>query len=303
MLKLPWRAPVCACDTVVFAVTKRVSNRPSTRPRQPAIEPPPVSRRPTAPKMPSRPAPPRSVRVEEAAPFSRPKFTAPEIAPVSTQVEATFGFIDMAGFTALTEAHGDEDAAQLATRFAELTRRSLRRGDRLVKTIGDAVLVTSPNADQGLALAERVFEGAARDPSFPLLRAGLHHGEAVSRANDVFGAAVNLAARVAGEAYAGELLGTASIAEAARRANTAVADLGLVPLKNVREAIPLFSIALVLGAVETPIDPVCQNPVDRRAAVGRLRFHGVEYCFCSLTCAAAFASNPSWHTASLEKKA
>jgi len=278
-------------------VTKRASSRPSARPRQASIEPPVVSRRPTAPKLPSRPAPPAAARAEEPAPFSRPKLTQHEFAAVSTRVEATFCFVDLVGFTALTEAHGDEDAAQLATRFAELTRRSLRRGDRLVKTIGDAVLVTSPNADQGLALAERLITTAAQDPNFPLLRAGLHHGEAVGRANDVFGAAVNLAARVASEAYAGEVLGTAPIAEAARRANIAVADLGAVPLKNVREAIPLFSIALVLGGAETPIDPVCQSPVDRRAAVGRLRFHGVEYCFCSLTCAAAFASNPSWHAA------
>ncbi len=208
--------------------------------------------------------------------------------------------MDLAGFTALTEAHGDEDAANLATRFAELTRRSLRRGDRLVKTIGDAVLVTSPNPDQGVALAERVFTAAAQDPTFPPLRAGLHHGEAVRRNGDVFGAAVNLAARVAAEAYAGELLGTSLVAEAARKANIPVADLGAVPLKNVRGAIPLFLLALVVGTAETPIDPVCQNPVDRRAAAGRLRFRDVEYWFCSLTCAAAFASNPSWHAAGKE---
>src|SRR5436309_2110591 len=107
----------------------------------------------------------------------------------------------MAGFTALTEKHGDEDAADLATRFAALTRGVLRDGERLVKTIGDAVLVTAPNGASGVALVERLFTRVAEEPRFPSLRAGLHHGEAVERDDDVFGAAVNLAARVASEAH------------------------------------------------------------------------------------------------------
>jgi YHS domain-containing protein len=57
----------------------------------------------------------------------------------------------------------------------------------------------------------------------------------------------------------------------------------------------LYSMALMLGATDTPIDPVCRTPVDRRTAAGRLRYLNREYWFCSLTCAAAFASNPAWH--------
>jgi adenylate cyclase len=215
--------------------------------------------------------------------------------PSSARLEATFCFVDLAGFTALTEAQGDEDAADVATRFAQITRSALARGDRLVKTIGDAVLVTSPDASAGVALVERMLIEAASEPHFPALRAGLHHGEAVERDGDVFGAAVNLAARVAGEANAGEVLGTEPIADAARACGIPVAELGAVSLKNVRSAIPLFSLALVLGATDTPLDPVCRTPIDRRAAAGRLRYRGLEYWFCSLTCAAAFASNPAWH--------
>lgn len=215
----------------------------------------------------------------------------------STRIEATFGFVDLAGFTALTEAQGDDDAADMAMRFAEMARKALGPGDRLVKTIGDAVLVTSPSAASGVGLLERLLVSAAREPSFPSLRAGLHHGEAVQREGDVFGASVNLAARVASEAHAGEVLGTEPIAHAARAAGIPVADLGTVWLKNVRGALPLFSLALVLGASDTPVDPVCRTPIDRRGAAGRLNYKGMEYWFCSLTCAAAFASNPGWHAA------
>jgi adenylate cyclase len=211
------------------------------------------------------------------------------------RIEATFAFVDMAGFTAITEAQGDEDAADLATMFAEITRSALAPGDRLVKTIGDAVLVTSPDAAAGLSLMERLWTAAADEPRLPTLRAGLHHGEAIERDGDVFGAAVNLAARVAAEAHAAEVLGTLPIADAARELGIPVIEIGEVALKNVRRTTFLYAMALMLGAGDTPIDPVCRNHVDRRAAAGRLRYQNKEYWFCSLTCAAAFASNPEWH--------
>jgi class 3 adenylate cyclase/YHS domain-containing protein len=211
------------------------------------------------------------------------------------RIVSTFAFVDMAGFTALTEAQGDEGAADLAAMFAEATRASLGPGDRLVKTIGDAVLVTAPDAAAGVMLVERLLTTAANEPRLPTLRAGLNHGEAVEREGDVFGSAVNLAARVAAEAHGGEVLGTSAIAEAARDLGIPVVELGDVALKNVRGTTRLFSLALVLGATDTPVDPVCHTPVDRRAAAGRLRYLNKEYWFCSLTCAAAFASNPEWH--------
>jgi len=218
-------------------------------------------------------------------------------APAAPRIEATFGFVDLAGFTALTEAQGDEDAADVASRFVQLARSVLGPSDRLVKTMGDGLLVTSAHPTTAITFVEELMTLAMGEPGFPTLRVGLHHGEAVERDGDVFGAAVNLAARVAAEAHAGEVLGTAPIAEAARDSGIPVAELGEVTLKNVRGAIPLYSLALVVGVTDTPIDPVCQVPVDRRGAAGRLRYRNVEYWFCSLTCAAAFASNPAWHSA------
>lgn len=211
------------------------------------------------------------------------------------RIVGTFAFVDMAGFTALTEAQGDEDAADVATMFAEITRAALGPGDRLVKTIGDAVLVTSKNAASGLTLIERLMHEAASEPRLPSLRAGLHHGEAVARDGDVFGAAVNLAARVAAEAHPAEVLGTAPIADAAREMGIPVVDIGEVALKNVRHTTFLYSMALMIGSTDMPVDPVCHELVDRRSAAGRLIYLNREYWFCSMTCAAAFASNPEWH--------
>jgi YHS domain-containing protein len=91
------------------------------------------------------------------------------------------------------------------------------------------------------------------------------------------------------------VLGTAGVADAARDLGIPVVEIGEVALKNVRRMTFLYSMALMLGVTDTPIDPVCRNHVDRRTASGRLRYLNKEYWFCSLTCAAAFASNPEWH--------
>ena len=68
----------------------------------------------------------------------------------------TVGFIDLAGFTVATAAHGDETAADLAERLGELTTTSLGDGDQLVKGIGDAVMLVSNSSHEALALAGRI---------------------------------------------------------------------------------------------------------------------------------------------------
>jgi adenylate cyclase len=213
----------------------------------------------------------------------------------SRSIEATVGFIDLTGFTALTEKHGDFDAADVATRFAELARAALAPDDRLIKTIGDAVLVTSPSPGAALDFTERLFTSASSDPALPALRAGFHHGTAIQRDGDIFGRAVNLAARVAAEAYAGEVIVTPDIAATARERGLPVVEIGPVALKNVKDAVFLSSVGFMVAAMESAIDPVCQVVIDRRAAAGQLRYEHDVYWFCSLTCAAAFASNPQWH--------
>jgi class 3 adenylate cyclase/YHS domain-containing protein len=241
----------------------------------------------------SRPtrAPP-TLRPGKPTPGSRRKIPTRGL---SRRIEATFGFIDLAGFTALTEEHGDFDAADVATRFAELTRAALGPRDHLVKTIGDAVLLTSPTPETALELVDRLLTSTTSEKTLPALRAGLHHGTSIERDGDVFGAAVNLAARVAAEAYAGEVLVTEGIAAVAREQGLPVVDIGLVSLKNVSQATALSSLGFMVGAIESEIDPVCQAIVDRRAAAGQLSYQHRAYWFCSLTCAAAFASNPQWH--------
>lgn len=208
----------------------------------------------------------------------------------------TFALVDLAGFTALTESHGDEQAADLAVTFAELAESHLGPGDRLIKTIGDAVLLAARGPTEGLTLVRRLLGSCYELDGFPVARAGLHHGSAVERGNDMFGAAVNLSARVAGQASGGQVLATAEVAEAARVELTPVTSMGHFELRNIAESIELFDIALVSLPDDGAIDPVCRMRLERRKAAGRLTYDDRDYWFCSLECVASFAAAPQRFT-------
>lgn len=207
-------------------------------------------------------------------------------------MEATFGFIDLAGFTALTEAHGDEEAVALVARFESLARSAMSADDRVVKTIGDAVMVAFADPQAAIDGTRRVFEACMTETGMPIPRAGLHHGDAIERDGDYFGGAVNLAARVAGQAHGGQVLATQAVAEVARRAGTHVVDLGSFSLRNLTTPVELFELGLAPVFAGAAVDPVCRMQVSRNDAAGRLRHDDIDHWFCSLRCAAAFASAP-----------
>lgn len=208
-------------------------------------------------------------------------------------VEATFGFIDLAGFTALTEVHGDEEAVALLGRFEALASDALARGDRLVKTIGDAVMIACADPRAAINATRRLLATCMTEPGMPMPRAGLHHGEAIERDDDFFGATVNLAARVAGQAHGAQVLATEAVAAVARIEGVHVVDLGSFSLRNLASPIELFELGLCPSAAGVAIDPVCRMQVPRSDAAGRLRHEEADYWFCSLRCAGLFAGQPS----------
>ena len=200
-------------------------------------------------------------------------------------------FVDMAGYTALTEAHGDHDAADMAERFYAMVADALVPPARLVKTIGDAVLVVAPDAAHGLLTALAVADAADRTAHFPEVRAGLHVGPLVERQGDVFGATVNLAARVASHARGDQILITAAAQKMLPTAlSTRAVSQGSVRFKNVSEAVELFLVERDRPAVSFgAIDPVCRMRVDPARCICRVGPDGRPCYFCSEQCAETFA--------------
>jgi adenylate cyclase len=222
------------------------------------------------------------------------------------ETDHTFLFADLSGFTALTEVHGDEDAADLVTRFAAEVRDALPEyGAEEVKTIGDAVMIRADEPERAVRLAIEIVHGLGRRHGHPAVRAGVHTGSAVQRGGDWFGSAVNLAARVSAAASGGEVLVTAATA------GRIAGDLGehrlyfgargRRALRNVAEPVELLEATCdhSRDLEGMPIDPVCRMAVDPGHAAGTLVHGGVKYCFCSLDCARRFAESPEQFASAL----
>ena len=209
--------------------------------------------------------------------------------------EQTFLFADLAGYTALTEAHGDERSAELTGEFFSAVRRLLPGHDaEELKTIGDAVMLRVPSAAQAIALGLEIVEQVGQSHGFPSVRVGMHTGPATERDGDWFGATVNVAARVAGIAGGCEVVLTdATRRHAGELAGVALTRRGAAELRNVQTPVELYLAqrsTSVPGSL--PTDPVCQMAVDPHRAAARITHAGAEYHFCSLACAEAFAAAP-----------
>jgi adenylate cyclase len=212
----------------------------------------------------------------------------------------TFVFADIAGYTALTEAHGDADAAELAATFCrEISEVAGARGGEVIKTIGDAVMVRHPDPSEAVFLGLAAAHDAIAGHGFPAVRVGMHHGPALAREGDWFGATVNLAARVAGMAAGGEVLVTGSVrAAAGDLEGIDFQSRGEHRMRNVPTPVALF--AALRGATSDEahhVDPVCRMLVAEGREAGTLRHAGEVYRFCSLDCAGRFARDPDAYTA------
>jgi adenylate cyclase len=154
------------------------------------------------------------------------------------QVPVTLCFIDLTGFTRYTEEEGDLEALDVIENFVETVEGTLPPEATIVKTIGDEVMLVSPDAG---SLTEWAVGLLARLPERPQPRVGIHCANAVYRDGDYFGTHVNLAHRVVSRAQAGEVLVTDRVTEAIRgREGLAFDPIGEVNLKGFPAPTPLF---------------------------------------------------------------
>jgi adenylate cyclase len=209
--------------------------------------------------------------------------------------DGTFVFADIAGYTALTEAHGDYDAAELAARFCgEVSEIARASGGEVIKTIGDAVMVRHSDPAEAVALGLTAAHEVIAGHGFPAVRVGMHHGPAVARDGDWFGATVNLAARVAALAAGGEVLVTGAVRErAGDLEGVEYESRGEQRIRNVAAPVPLFAARRDERSSEARhIDPVCRMLVAEGREAGSFRHGDTLYRFCSLECARRFLGDP-----------
>jgi adenylate cyclase len=153
------------------------------------------------------------------------------------RLRVAIAFADLAGYTRMTEELGDEEAVLAVERFIEEVEGSLPASARVVKEIGDEVMVVG--SDVVALTAWAVAFQAGRAGRRPQSRIGLHVGVVLYRDGEYYGREVNLAARVAARAAGGEVLVTRAVDEAAGR-GLARERIGEVRLKGFSQATELF---------------------------------------------------------------
>jgi len=152
------------------------------------------------------------------------------------RLRVAIAFADLAGYTKMTEEQGDEEAVGAVERFIEAVEHTLPDDARVIKTIGDEVMVVSPHV---ATLTDWAVGFQALHDQRPLPRIGIHYGETIYRDGDYFGRAVNQAARVAARAAGGEVLVTRPVVEMAG-SHLEFELIGQVRLKGFAEPTEIF---------------------------------------------------------------
>ena len=154
------------------------------------------------------------------------------------RVQMAFCFVDLTGFTRYTAEEGDEEAFDLVERFIETVEATLPAEALIVKTIGDEVMIVSPDP---VTLTEWAVGFMELFQERPQPRVGVHFGRAVYRDGDYFGSEVNLTHRVVARALGGEVMVTTAVADAIGSSGYLEFDpIGGVDLRGFPEPVELF---------------------------------------------------------------
>jgi adenylate cyclase len=149
------------------------------------------------------------------------------------RVKVAVAFADLAGYTRFTEEEGEEEALSYVERFIEAVQDTIPEDARVVKTIGDEVMVVGPDVS---ALVDWAVGFTLLFDERPEPRIGVHLGTTLYRDGDYFGRDVNLTSRVVARARGGEVLITDSVVDAVRdSAHLSFDEIGQVKLKGFAE--------------------------------------------------------------------
>lgn len=222
--------------------------------------------------------------------------TASEFEPRDGAAEVTVLFVDLVRFTSLTSVHGDQAAADAATTLYEITRNALDGDARLVKTLGDGVLLTTSSPANGLRCAATIIERLHEHTTGLDARCGADHGTVINQSGDVFGASVNLAARAATKAAPGTIAAPRVIALSAGSLGLTATPLGPQQLKGFLDPIELFQIDPCEHPDQAATDPVCGMRLTLDQAIEPHQLDGRMIGFCSKRCAEIYRQSESQST-------
>lgn len=166
---------------------------------------------------------------------------APALPP--GEVMTAIGFVDLTGYTTLTQDEGDRRALAYARQLERLVRAASHDHDvRIVKRLGDGFMLAAASVSEMLSALLYVVRAAQERDDMPTARAGVAYGRAVSRGGDYFGHTVNLASRVMGAAEPSEVLVSEECVEHAGEGPFNFDEPRDTELKGLRESVRLWRV-------------------------------------------------------------
>lgn len=151
-------------------------------------------------------------------------------------------FLDISGFTRLTEERGDKAAVDVARALSDVARHSsARHGGSTLKWLGDGVMFHFPQPESAVVAALDMVDAAA-DAGLPPAHIGIHAGPVLYREGDYFGRTVNAASRIAAYAHAGEIVVSEDVVEDNPTERITFDVIGPVSLKGLAEPLTLYRV-------------------------------------------------------------
>jgi class 3 adenylate cyclase len=203
------------------------------------------------------------------------------------RVRRTFAFLDLSGFTALTESEGDEWAVAVLSVFrAALRDICSRRGVRIAKWLGDGAMLVSVETMPLVAATLETKSAIEAAPEPITIKCGVTTGAVILlEGDDYIGHAVNVAARLCDLAVGQEVLAVPSIVpDIPPWATVETADA--ISVRGLEHPIDVVRLGLPQAGPDTQPDPVCRIPLTNATAVARRHDdEGCELWFCAESCA------------------
>jgi adenylate cyclase len=211
---------------------------------------------------------------------------------VTADRDRTVAFVDLTGYTSLTDTHGDTVAVHVVDQLIAATEAEVAGRGRIVKTLGDGVLLDFAHPDNAVAAAAAINDSLHALDGMPELTGGIATGPVIDRAGDIFGSTVNLAARLADLAPPGELRVTDPAARAASTAGWTVEPVGPTPIRGLHDPVSVHRV-LLCPPHECVADPVCGMRITPSPDTPSSTLGDRTVRFCTVTCADRFTADPS----------
>jgi adenylate cyclase len=210
------------------------------------------------------------------------------------RVQRNFGFVDLSGFTALTETEGDERAVSVLSSFRTVVRDICsRRGVRVAKWLGDGAMLVTVEATPLLAATLEMLRAVEKARMPVPLRCGASAGEVILlEGDDYIGHAINVAARLCDMAPGGVVYAAPTIVESLPKWGCVLSTEDTA-IRGLERPLPVSRIGLRPLDPPTSPDPVCGIPLTRLVAEeSTYDSFGQEVWFCSDSCRDTWERRP-----------